>query len=282
MRSDIVNVDQAESWNGYAGDVWAQNDSAHNRGLKWFTPALMEAAAISSAERILDIGCGAGETSRLAARLAPAGHVLGLDLSAQMLARAVQRAAEESLANLRFQQGDAQTYPFEPACFDVAISRLGAMFFSNPEAGFANIRSALSGSGRLAILAWQSMERNEWMYSLRETLAMGRELPVPVPNAPGPHGLSDPEHVRTVLARAGFFDMRLDPVDSAFFAGADAEEAYAFVERREAVQSLLRDLDESTRSAALSNLRRLLEAHETADGVIFQAAAWVIVARASR
>ncbi|MGP3913217.1 class I SAM-dependent methyltransferase [Nonomuraea sp. 10N515B] len=108
---------------------------------------------------MLDVGCGTGQTTRLAARTAPHGHALGVDLSEPMLARARATAIAEGITNLRFEQGDAQVHPFPEGGFDVAISRGGIMFFADPVAAFANIGRALRPSGRLAFVCLREMAR---------------------------------------------------------------------------------------------------------------------------
>jgi SAM-dependent methyltransferase len=112
-------------------------------------------------DRILDIGCRTGQTTRDAARAAVEGSALAVDLSSEMIALARRLAAAEGVANARFEQADVQIHPFAPAAFDVAIPRTGAMFFGDPVAAFRNIAGALRPSCRLALMAWQELARNE-------------------------------------------------------------------------------------------------------------------------
>ena len=121
-------------------------------------PAL-DALAARPGERILDIGCGGGDTVLdLARRVAPDGSIVGIDVSAAVLAFA--RRAAEGLGQVRFIQADAQTHPFAPASFDAAFSRFGVMFFVDPVAAFANIRRSLRPNGRLAFVCWRALEEN--------------------------------------------------------------------------------------------------------------------------
>jgi ubiquinone/menaquinone biosynthesis C-methylase UbiE len=126
---------------------------------------------LARARRVLDIGCGSGQSTRDAARLARDGSALGVDLSESMLAEARRRASTEGLANVEFLRADAQVHAFDTATFDLAISRFGSMFFSDRTAAFANIASALRPGGRVALLVWQATARNEWIMVVRESMA---------------------------------------------------------------------------------------------------------------
>src|SRR5262245_44337915 len=180
MAGEIFNVEQAEAWDGKEGEYWATHQDRFDSTIAPHHARLMAAAAIAPGERVLDIGCGNGMTSRDAARAAgPTGGVLAADLSGPMLARAQQQAKDEGLGNIRFEQADAQVHPFEAGAFDVAMSRFGVMFFADPVAAFANIARALRSGGRLAMMVWGPPPENEWMLALRKALAVGRDLPMP-------------------------------------------------------------------------------------------------------
>ncbi|MGH9286473.1 MAG: class I SAM-dependent methyltransferase, partial [Acidimicrobiales bacterium] len=179
----IANVEMAAAWDGEEGARWVEHaekyERAGRRQWEWF----LRGDFIAPGDRVLDIGCGTGRSTRDAARRAPAGSALGVDLSARMLERARQVAAAEGLTNVGFDHADAQVYPFPAGALDIAISSFGAMFFSDPAAAFANIGRALRPGGRLAMLAWRELARNEWVTAMRAALAAGRTLPAPPPNA---------------------------------------------------------------------------------------------------
>jgi SAM-dependent methyltransferase len=280
MAGEIVNVEQAEQWDGPSGEHWAAHQERFDRTIEPYHARLMAAAAIAAGERVLDFGCGNGRTSRDAARAAGAGgSVLAVDLSGPMLARARQLAEDEGLTTIRFEQADAQVYPFPAGATDVAMSRFGAMFFADPVAAFTNIGTALRPGGRLAILVWQPLAANEWMTAMREALAVGRDLPVLAPGTPGPFGLADTDFASSVLKSAGFADIDFAPLEEPFNLGPDAETAYRFASGMGPVRLLVADLDDTAKARALENLRAAIAAHETADGVVFASAAWVITAR---
>ena len=276
---DARNAEMAGAWNGEEGEDWAARADRFDAASAAFDASLLEAAGIGAADRVLDVGCGAGTSTRAAARAAPDGHVTGIDLSAPLLAEARRRSAAAGLTNTTFLQGDAQVHPFEPASFDVAVSRFGAMFFGDPVAAFTNLALALRPGGRLAMLSWQPLARNEWLLVLRRVLAAGRPLPEPPGDAPGPFGLSDAGHVRRVLAAAGFGSVRLAEVPGVARLGADAEDAFEFVSGLGLTRGLLGGLDDGARRAALDDLRAVLAEHATPDGVLFGATAWLVTAR---
>jgi SAM-dependent methyltransferase len=280
MPSEIVNVDQATAWDGPDGAYWVAHQARFDATIEPHHAQLMAAAAIAPGERVLDIGCGNGRTSRDAARAASeSGAVLGVDLSRPMLGKAEQLAKDEGIGNIRFEQADAQVYPFEAGAFDVVISRFGVMFFEDPVAAFANIASAVRSGGRLAMLVWQSPAANEWMSSIRAALVMGRDLPAPPPGAPGPFALADTDNARRILTEAGFADVGFTGSEQRFNVGSDTDDAYGFVSGLQPVLLMLEDLDEATKAQALDNLRATVATHETADGVVFRSAAWVLTAR---
>lgn len=173
---DIVNTEQAQAWNGPEGAHWARNQDRWNAVNEGFDEPLLDAAGITGEDRVLDLGCGSGQTTRRAALRAPRGHVLGLDLSGPMLAEARSRAEREGVANVSFAQGDAQVHPFGAGAFDAAVSRYGVMFFADPVAAFGNIGRALRPGGRLAFVCPADAALNGWvtaMASLREALPVG-------------------------------------------------------------------------------------------------------------
>lgn len=276
-ESTAPNSEQRRAWDGPEGDTWTDNEDVYNEAVGRHTRRLLDGAALAAGERILDVGCGCGETTRLAGR--NTGAALGIDLSSRMIARARERAAAEGLANVRFEQGDAQVHPFEPDAHDVAISRCGTMFFDDPVAAFANIATAIEPGGRLAMLCWRELRRNEWVTEVRRTLAAGRDLPEPPPGVPSPFALADPDRARTILTAAGFDAVEFEAVDEPMYLGADASAAFDRMRRLGVVRGLLEDLDETTRAAALAALRASVHEHETPDGVLLGSSAWLVRAR---
>jgi SAM-dependent methyltransferase len=272
------NVEMARAWDGPEGERWATHAAGYERasGRQW--RRFLELVPIREADRVLDVGCGSGRSTCDVARLAPAGAATGVDLSSAMLDVARSRAAREGLTNVRFERADAQVHPFERAAVDLVVSVFGTMFFDDAVAAFRNFRGALAADGRLAILVWRELARNEWVFAVREALAAGRQLPEPARDAPGPFAFADPDRVREIVEAGGFQDVRFQAVDEPADLGVDLDEAYAFVRDLGITHGLLNDLDEPTSRRALDNLEDALSRRATPEGVLFGASSWLVTA----
>jgi len=270
------NVEQLRAWDGDEGAYWAAHADRFDRSVAAYHQPLLAAAAVRAADRVLDLGCGTGQSTRDAARAASRGSALGVDLSERMLDYARRRAAEEGLRNATFEHVDAQIHPFEPASFDVVTGRLSAMFFGDLEDAFTNVGRAMVPGGRLALTTWQPLSENEWIREISGALAAGRDIPGPPPDGPGPFSLSTPERVHAVLATAGFTGIELDGTRAGMWFGHDAADAHRFIVGL--MGWMLEGLDDAGRTLADENLRATLRAHESADGVVLGSAAWTITA----
>ncbi|WHT23301.1 alpha/beta fold hydrolase [Crossiella sp. CA-258035] len=232
------------------------------------------AARIGARDRVLDIGCGAGQTTREAARAAVDGSVVGVDVSAPMLERARGLSAEQGLTNITFQQTDAQAHRFPPASFDLCISRFGTMFFADPVAAFTNIGRALRPGARLVLLVWQGRDRNEWATAIRESLTATPATPV----GPDAFSLADPAATEEVLAAAGFTGISFTDVHVPVYYGPDSATALDAVLRLLKFGDLLAGLDPAAAEQARTRLRATLDAHTTGSGVLFDSRAWIVTA----
>ncbi len=276
MTVDPSNVSQAESWDGEGGAFWAANAEQFDLAMGGFQAPFLAAAQIGPASRVLDFGCGTGQCTRDAARLASSGTVLGVDISTAQLDLGRRVAAAEGLANVTFTRADVQVHPFPSGAFDVALSRMGSMFFGDPNAAFANLARAVAPDGRLVLLVWQGIEGNEWFREIMAALDVGRDLPPPPPGAPGPFALADPALVRDLLIGAGFAEPDFEPLNARMDYGPDVEAAYTLVSGLAGWR--LDGLDEEGRAAGLAALRASLEAHAGPNGVTYDSAAWLITA----
>jgi SAM-dependent methyltransferase len=252
-------------------DFYDAELSAHHEHLR-------AAYGISPGDHVLDIGCGTGLTTREAARAAAPGRVVGVDVSERMLERARELTQAERLDNVTYEFGDAQALRFEPARFDVAISRFGTMFFSDPGAAFANVASALRSGARLAILVWQRRELNDWVLRFDAAIGRAAERP-PSPNADA-FSLGDAEITAGVLERAGFEAINFDDVREPVLYGHDVDAALEDVLGFQTVNAALETMSETDARRAVKRLRGVLAAHHSGDrGIAIDSRSWLITAR---
>jgi SAM-dependent methyltransferase len=241
---------------------------------------LRAAYGINPDDEVLDIGCGTGLTTREAARAAAPGRVVGVDVSERMLRRARELTAAERLANVRYEHGDAQVHRFDPARFDVAISRFGTMFFADPVAAFANIAAALRAEARLVLLVWQSLEHNEWVRLIDAALGDAAQ---PVPPDLDPFSLGDAEVTARILGTAGFEGVRFEEVHEPVLYGHDLDAALAVVTGFQSTSAALASLSDGEAVRTVERLREMLAAHYSHEqGVALDSRSWLITARRRR
>ena len=282
----IANADQAEHWNS-GEDVahWVSNQARYDRMNEPFAALILEAAALRPGSQLLDVGCGCGATTLAAARLIAPGQAVGIDLSGPMLAQARASAAAAGLGNAVFQQADAQVHPLEPAKFDSVISRFGVMFFANPVAAFANIRSATRPAGRLAFVCWQPLAANQWL--LVPGAALAEHVPPPAgfgsAGGTGMFAFADPDRIRQVLAAAGWRDIEITSEHASILVGGggSVEDAVGFLRTGSMGRMMLAGADAGTVDRAVASVRAALAPFADADGVHLGAAVWLVQAMAS-
>jgi SAM-dependent methyltransferase len=278
-----ANPDQAEYWNSPQAEKWVTFQADFDQRLRPLGEALIRRAGLRRGERVVDVGCGTGATTReLAELVGPEGVVLAIDFSAPMLALARRRSAERGQRNLRFLCADAQSHRFEEAAQDLLISRFGVMFFSDPVAAFANLRSALRPGGRLAFVCWAALERNPW-FAL--PLAVGERWLGPAepqpPRAPGPLAFSETGYVEEILAGAGFADPAIETVTTALPGAptAEAEAAFACLVGPLARLIRTREPDAATERAIVLEVAERFRPYQGAAGVRIPATLHYVQAR---
>jgi SAM-dependent methyltransferase len=247
--------------------------------LRLHNDALRRAYEIGPEDRVLDIGCGAGQTTRDAARIASHGSALGVDISEEMIERADLLAEAEGLHNITSEHADAQDHRFASERFDVAISRFGTMFFRDPIAAFTNIGTALRRTGRLLMMVWQGHDQNEWSVSIESALAAPVGSPVPNSGGLDPFSLADPATARRVLHAAAFTDVTFTGVHEPVYYGRDVAAALEWVGGFACTKEVLDRLDPTGSELALERLRETLIAHAQEGGVWFDSRAWIVKAR---
>jgi SAM-dependent methyltransferase len=274
------NAAQADYWNGRGGKRWSEHYDRHDALLRPISDRLLAVADAKPGEFVLDIGCGCGATTcELAARVAPDGEALGLDVSETMLRLARERAPEDVPA--RFVRADATVYEAPPEEIDLVTSRFGVMFFADPVQSFANLRGAMKPGARLAFACWRAARDNPWMIvPLRAASAHAPPLPELGPEDPGPFAFADESRVRHILFDAGFLDIDIEPeefdLDVALGQGLDS--AVEITMEMGPTSRMLEDQSETTRATAAAAIRAALAACAVGDRVPLRAAVWFVTA----
>jgi SAM-dependent methyltransferase len=276
------NAAEIERWNGPTGQRWARLQKEIEDNLRPFAEATIAKLAPQPGERIVDVGCGAGETTlSIADRVQGHGFVLGIDVSRPLLQRATARAANTPEFPIRFVEADAAAYNFERASFDALFSRFGVMFFADPAAAFANMRRALKPGGRVAFCCWRDRRENPWatlpVAATRKHLS---ELPPALgPDEPGPFSFADTARIQRILTSAGFKQIETDRFDPKLAFGDDPKVAAEYLTQMGPASAVLQDHPEELRSKVAETLAGMLEAQREPGGLRIAAAVWIVTAR---
>lgn len=243
--------------------------------------AILAHAAFAPGERVLDIGCGGGATSRaIAHAVGNQRAALGVDIAPALIGEAERRANDEHLGQLRFAMGEAASYAFSDR-FDRLFSRLGIMFFTAPAAAFRHLGEAQAPGGRGDFAVWGPPEQNPWMSGARAILARHIEVPAPIPGAPEPFALADRLAFAALLAENGWRDVRHSlwegPVRVG--GGVDADAAAAFALRNFSFALPIASAPIAVRERATAELVDYYQ-RWTGDGEVrAPGAAWLVAAR---
>ena len=277
MMQRMTPDDQAALWNGEMGKTWVEMARVTDQLFEPLTAPLLEAAG-AGASALLDVGCGAGFTTLALARdLGPEARTVGADISEPLLNAARDRADAAGVP-IDFVFGDAQTFDFGSASFDLIVSRLGVMFFADPVAAFANLRAAATDAARLRFVCWRDPAENPFMTLTARATKGLLDLPARIPNTPGPYGLADPERTRGILADAGWREVEVRPFDPT--CAMPADDLMTFLTRIGPLREALAEADVESRLAVLEAVRAAAEPYVDGDRASFEAALWVVDAAA--
>jgi SAM-dependent methyltransferase len=278
--AQAYNEEQRARWNGTDGEHWVRQSDRMDRTLAPITGPLLSFAAPAAGSAVIDVGCGCGATTEELARLVgPSGRVTGVDISEPMIGRARDRLRE--CANTSFLLGDAADLPLQHLRAELAVSRFGVMFFGDPVAAFANLRTGLAPGGRLRFACWRPIHENPWLQiPLHAVYEHAPRLPKPAPEEPGPFSFGDQERVTRILTAAGFtapsftaLDVRLNVAD-----GGTIEDAAINVTELGPARRVLEGQPDEIRAAAIESIRRALTPYASPTGVELAGAVWLVAA----
>ena len=274
-----VDDDQRALWNGIAGHAWVEAQGTLDAMLRPFQDLLVEAVAAGPGGRVLDVGCGTGSTTLAIARqLGANGHATGIDISAPMLDHARARAERER-SSATFVCADAQKHAFEPASHDMIVSRFGVMFFADPVDAFANLRRAAAPGGLLHVIVWQGPAENPFMTTAERAAApLLPEIPPRRADGPGQFGLADDGRVRDILARSGWAEPEIEPIE--LTCTMPEPELLGYVTRLGPLGRILPAVDEHRRAEIVETVRAAFDPYVQGSEVRFTAACWRVGARA--
>lgn len=265
-------------WQGQVGVSWARQWQRTDRSFAPLTARLVERILeCSNARRIVDLGCGAGELSIRIADARPDAAILGLDISADLVAAASERAGRRT--DLHFTIADAASWQDASFVPDLFVSRHGVMFFDDPVAAFANLARSAAPDAQMVFSCFRAPAENAWASNIA---ALVPSAPVGDPNAPGPFAFADPDRVRAILSAAGWGEIAFEPVDFDYVAGSGDDpvaDALDFFGHIGPAARAIRMLEGDARIAFLGRLRDLAEAHLHDGAVRFAAAAWIVTAK---
>jgi SAM-dependent methyltransferase len=281
IKQHVEGNEQAALWNGRAGRAWIDAQESLDRLFTPFENLLVNEVRAAHGRRVLDVGCGTGATTLAIARaLGTEGRCTGADISEPMIAVARARAGREG-APASFVCGDAQKQPFEPASFDMIVSRFGVMFFDSPVQAFSNLLNAAKGGAKLRAIAWRSAAENPFMTTAeRAASPLLPNLPARKPGAPGQFAFADRDRVASILEESGWagIDIRAIDVECTF----SESDLRTYLTRLGPVGLALQDeTDERRRAQVVETVRAAFQPFVHGAEVRFTAACWMIGAHAA-
>jgi SAM-dependent methyltransferase len=286
QASDPREAAQIAYWNDKTAASWTALQELIDPILAPLTTLAIQRAEPNDGERALDIGSGCGATIlELARRVGALGHVLGIDVSAQMSARARERIAAANIANAQVIIANAATYDFAPADRDLLFSSFGVMFFADPVAALMNLRRAMRRDGRLEWVVWRNLAENPWFtVPLQAVLPLLPPAQAADPLAPGPFAFADAVRVKDVLHSAGWRNVRVERHDAPLRIAA-ADDMATAAEIVTWVGPLARRLAGSRNNTALQaavqrSIEDSLRPYTGDDGIVLTASVWLVSANA--
>ncbi len=253
-------------------------------GLTLHSAAVFPALLLKPGDRVVDAGCGFGDTAiELARRVGPRGSVLGIDCCDAFLEFGRNEAKAAGIKNVTFLCEDVQTYPFEPV-HDFCFSRFGTQFFENPVAGLRNMRKSLKPGGIMTMIVWRNLSENPWLGLPKEVIL--KFLPPPGEGArtcgPGPFSMADTGVVAKQIEIAGYTGVTFDRVDAKVLVGRDLDEAVELQLALGPAGEIFREAGaeaESRRKEIVTAFKEAMAPFLTLTGVMMDSSSWKVTAR---
>jgi len=281
--NDIV----IEAWNTVLFDKFYRFRHLVVDGLSAHSNEALARCAYPQGSRVLDIGCGFGDSTRLiASRLGPKGAAVGVDCAARFIELARREATELGPANASFFVADAQSDDLLGP-YDHVFARFGTMFFMSPGAALRNIRSALKPNGTFMMIVWRKREDNAWVYEAE--LRVKELVPVvkheetsEVHCGPGPFSMAGADMVSSMLRSAGYDRITFERFDADICIGRDLDEAVQFAMALGPAGEIMRlagPKGEALKPQVIATLRATLAHYAKPDGVWAPSSTWFVTAR---
>jgi ubiquinone/menaquinone biosynthesis C-methylase UbiE len=286
MTSAAAANDEAiRAWNGVLFDRFLQFRHIVTAGLGAHGEEALRLSPPRPGDRVLDVGCGFGDTTRRLAELVGAGGVaVGIDAAERFVELARTEAQAAGVTNARFLVGDVQVTTFEER-FDCAFSRFGTMFFANPVVALRNVRAALAPGGRLCMVVWRRKSENVWLHRAEEVVErfVEEDEDSEEPTCgPGPFSMGDADTTSDILRHAGYAEIALRRCDIPIEIGRDRDEAIAFLMALGPAGEVLRlagDAAEQMRPQIEAALREAVSEFVEPDGAVrANASTWIVTA----
>jgi ubiquinone/menaquinone biosynthesis C-methylase UbiE len=279
-----TNDEAIQAWDGPLFERFARFREIVTTGLGNHGEAALALFPPQPGQRVLDIGCGFGDTTqRIAGLVGPEGDAVGVDAAPRFIEASREDAAAARVSNVRFETVDVQTGELGGP-YDMAFSRMGVMFFANPVQALRNVRGALKPGGRLLVVVWRIREDNDWMYRaqtiVEQIVSRPEEYDDPT-CGPGPFSMANADTVSGQLVAAGFHDIELHRCDLPILIGHDVDEALELVMALGPAGEILRlqgDRAVHLHGQVREALEKGLAEYAGPDGVRAPASTWIVSA----